>query len=218
MRPLASGFLCLFLASGVGSSHAQAPPIPLPAVPSVRAEKIRIAGVPNAGQVSDQLYRGAQPELGSIAQLKKIGITTIVDLRAEDPGLRDREREEAGRLGIKFVAIPVGGWSNPTNQQIVQFLSLFNGQPRIFVHCRLGKDRSGVFVAAYRIAIQKWPAEKAMREMNDFGFNEFWHPGMMAFVRNFPVRLSSVPALAALSGPVSSRSPASSVSTIISPN
>jgi hypothetical protein len=45
-----------------------------------------------------------------------------------------------------------------------------------------------------------------------FGFNGFWHPGMISFVRNFPSRLTSVPALAALS------SPAPSVPTITSAN
>ena len=43
------------------------------------------------------------------------------------------------------------------------------------------------------------------------GFDGIWHPGMMSFVRNFPARVSSVPALATLA------SPASPVSAI-SPN
>jgi tyrosine-protein phosphatase SIW14 len=141
-----------------------------------------------------------------------MGITTIVDLRAEGTGMRDLEKKEADKIGLRFVSIPVGGWSNPTNGDIAQFLSLFDGHSKVFVHCRLGKDRSGVFVASYRIAIQKWRPEQAIREMYSFGFNGFWHPGMESFVRNFPARLSSVPSLAALSGS------SSSISTIISPN
>jgi tyrosine-protein phosphatase SIW14 len=216
MRHLTLIFLCL--AVGVVSSHAQAPQVTASAIRSDRAEKIRIPGVPNAGKVSDQLYRGAQPHIQSLTKLKEIGITTIIDLRAEDAGMRDQEKKEADRLGIDFVSIPVGGWSNPTNDEIAKFLSLFDSHSKVFVHCRLGEDRAGVFVATYRIAIQKWTAEHAISEMYYFGFNGFWHPGMISFVRNLQAQLSSVPAAAATSSPTSSSSPASSVSAIISPN
>jgi tyrosine-protein phosphatase SIW14 len=212
MRRLALSFLCLYFAVGVRSADAQAPQITRSAIRSNRAEKIRIPGIPNAGKVSEQLYRGAQPHIRSLTKLKEIGITTIVDLRAEDAGTRDQEKKEADRLGIDFVSIPVGGWSNPTNDEIATFLSLFNGQSKVFLHCRLGEDRSGVFVATYRIAIQKWTAEQAIKEMYDFGFNGFWHPGMASFVRNFPARLTSVPELAAFG------SARPSVSTITSAN
>jgi len=212
MRRLALSFLCLYFAVGVRTAGAQAPQVTTSAIRPDRGERIRIAGVPNAGKISEQLYRGAQPHIQSLTQLKKIGITTIVDLRAEDAGTRDQERKEADKLGIDFVSIPVGGWSNPTNDEIAKFLSLFDGHSKVFVHCRLGKDRAGVFVATYRIAMQKWTAEQAINEMYYFGFNGLWHPGMTSFVRNFPSRLTSVPELAGLS------SPAPSVSTITSAN
>lgn len=212
MRRLALSFLCLYFAVGVRSADAQVPQVTTSAIRSDRGERIRIAGVPNAGKVSEQLYRGAQPHIQSLTQLKTIGITTIVDLRVEDAGMRAQEKKEADRLGIHFVSIPVGGWSNPTNDEIAKFLSLFDDHSKVFVHCRLGEDRTGVFVATYRIAIQKWTAEQAINEMHYFGFNGLWHPGMTSFVRNFPARLTSVPALAALS------SARPSVSTITSAN
>jgi protein tyrosine phosphatase (PTP) superfamily phosphohydrolase (DUF442 family) len=214
MRRLALTFLFLYFAMGVRATHAQLPQAATPAIRRDFGEKLRIAGVPNAGKISDQLYRGAQPRIGSIGQLKAMGITTIVDLRGEDVTMRDQEKKEADSLGFRFVSIPVSGWSTPTNDEIAQFLSLFDGhsKERVFVHCRLGEDRAGVFVAMYRIAIQKWSPEQALDEMYFFGFNGFWHPAMISFVHNFPARLTSVPALAALSSPVSS------VSATVSPN
>ena len=213
MRRLLLTFAFLYFALGVGFARAQAPQLSAKATLWTSAEKLRIAGVPNAGKVTEQLYRGAQPHLSSLVRLKEMGITTIVDLRAEDTGMREQEKKEAERLGIHFVSIPEGGWSNPTSDEIAQFLSLFEGRSKekVFVHCHFGQDRSGVFVATYRMAIQKWPPEEAIKEMYYFGFNGFWHPGMMSFVRNFPARVPSVPALAALD------SPASPVSAI-SPN
>ena len=212
MRRLALSFLCFCLIAGARAACAQTPEPGSSEIRPVLAEKIHIAGVPNAGRVDDQLYRGAQPHLQSLTQLKKMGITTIVDLRAEDAGMRDLERKEAGKLGIRFVSIPIGGWADPTNGEIAQFLSLFDGHSKVFVHCHYGEDRAGVFVATYRIAIHKWTPEQAIREMYYFGFNGFWHPGMISFVHDFPARLTSVPELAALSDS------SSSVSTIISPN
>jgi len=66
------------------------------------------------------------------------------------------------------------------------------------VHCRFGDDRTGVFVATYRMALEKWPAEQALKEMYFFGFNGFWHPSMKTFIREFPAHLNSTPALASL--------------------
>ena len=180
---------------------------------SAYGEKLRVMGIPNAGKITDQLYRGAQPRAGGIEHLKKFGITTIVDLRGEDSGMRDLEKKEAEALGIHFVSIPVSGWSPPSTDQVSQFLSLFgNSRERVFVHCRLGEERTGVFVATYRMAAQKWPAEQAIKEMYFFGFNGFWHRAMVSFVREFPALLSSSPTLATLSNSNSS------VSAVAQPN
>ncbi len=164
---------------------------------SAYGEKLRIAGVPNSGKINDHLFRGAQPRDAGLLELKKLGITTIVDLRVEDPAKISWEEKRADSLGIHFVHIAVNGWSPPTNDQVAQFLSLFRGNPqdKIFVHCHYGEDRTGVFVASYRMAFEKLPADQALKEMYYFGFNGFWHPSMAAFVRGFPASLTSAPAL-----------------------
>ena len=164
---------------------------------SAYGEKLRIAGVPNSGKINDHLYRGAQPRDAGLLELKKLGVTTIVNLRGEDPEKSGWEEKRAESLGIRFVHIPVGGWSIPTNEQVAQFLSLFrdNAQEKIFVHCHYGDDRTGVFVASYRMAFEKLPADQALKEMYYFGFNGAWHPSMADFVRNFPASLNAAPAL-----------------------
>jgi tyrosine-protein phosphatase SIW14 len=157
------------------------------------AQKISLVGVPNAGKVSEFLFRGAQPHLPDLAELKKIGITTIVDLRAEFPATRDQERSRAESLGIRFVSLPVGGFSNPTSAQLAEFFNLLRASPpqKIFVHCQYGEDRTGVFIAAYRIAFDHWSSDQAFSEMLAFGFNRSWHPSMESFVRSLPGVLHS---------------------------
>lgn len=179
---------------------ASAQPSSPAAVQPAFGQKLHIAGIRNGGKISAVLYRGAQPSEQGLSELKKLGITTIVDLRGEDAEKIRWERRTAESLGMRFVNIPVSGWSPPTNEQVVQFLSLLRGDStqRIFVHCRFGDDRTGVFVATYRMAFEKWTADQAMNEMYFFGFNGFWHPAMKSFVRNFPERLNSEPALASI--------------------
>ena len=161
------------------------------------AEKVSVSGVPNMGKISGHLYRGAQPDISSLAELKKLGITTIVDLRSESFHTRDLERARAESLGLHFVSIPVAGFANPTSAQLAQFFSLLRQTPpeNIFIHCRYGEDRTGVFIAAYRMAFEKWSADQALSEMNAFGFHHTWHPSMITFVRQFPDRMQSDPAL-----------------------
>jgi protein tyrosine phosphatase (PTP) superfamily phosphohydrolase (DUF442 family) len=182
-----------------------------PSAPTILAtnmgQKLYIDGIGNAGKVTDTLYRGAQPQEMGLSQLKILGITTIVNLRSED---RDRivwERKRTESLGMRFVHIPVNGWSPPSDEQVVQFLSLFHDNPgqKIFVHCRFGEDRTSVFIAAYRIASEKWPVEKAIGEMYFFGFNGRWHPSMKTFIQSFPSRMNSAPGFAALRPPVPQR-------------
>ena len=164
-------------------------PIPL-------GEKLKLSGVPNAGKINDSLFRGAQPRSEGIAELKKLGITTVVDLRGEDPDKIKWERQQAESAGMHFVNIPVSGWSPPTNDQVAQFLSLFKNQKdKIFVHCRFGDDRTGVFVATYRMAHDHWLPHQAIKEMYFFGFNGFWHPAMKSYINDFPDKLKTAPAL-----------------------
>src|SRR5882762_11973182 len=188
------------------SAPADAPAFP----PLAHGEKLHITGIPNAGKITETLYRGAQPREVGLSELKILGITTIVDLRGEDREKIAWERQRAESLGLRFVHIPVDGWSPPTDEQVVQFLSLFrdNSGQKIFMHCHFGDDRTGVFTALYRMAIQKWSAEQAIKEMYFFGFNGFWHPSMKTFVHDFPSRLNSAPALAPLRSPPPQPAPA----------
>jgi tyrosine-protein phosphatase SIW14 len=189
-------FLAPILLSAQNNPAASSPSI----LQAAHGQKLRINGIPNAGKITEVLYRGAQPREVGLTELKMLGVATIVDLRGEDRETIAWERKHAESLGMRFVHIPVSGWSPPTNEQVAQFLSLLRENPgkKIFVHCRFGDDRTGVFVATYRMAIEKWPAEQALKEMYFFGFNGFWHPAMKTFVHDFPERWTSPSTLTSL--------------------
>ncbi len=181
-------------AGGVSAASDGRPPVEQ----SLTSERLQISGIRDAGKVNDFLYRGAQPNDKALDKLQALGITTIVDLRGERHGLVRKEQKNAESLGMDFINLPGNGWTPPPDQQVAEFFSLMQETPkrRVFLHCWLGGDRSGVFVAAYRIAFDGWTPEEAIREMHVFHYNSFWHPAMTKYVREFPSRLASSPELA----------------------
>lgn len=150
----------------------------------------RANGIPNFAKVTPNLYRGGQPTSVGLESLKKIGVDLVVDMRSGD-----RKSEEAAvtKLGMRYVQI---SWHCPfpTNEPFARFLRVIRGNPgkKVFVHCRLGDDRSGMAVAAYRMAEQGWSADEAMDEMKAFGFSRTHHmicPGLAGYEQSFPERL-----------------------------
>jgi protein tyrosine/serine phosphatase len=198
MRPLLCSLALGTLLVSPGVLSAQAPVSSGSSfAASTYAEKLNFAGLPRLGRVNDSLFRGAQPHVEGLQELKKLGITTIIDLRGEAPGKVEWERKQAETLGIRFVHLPVSGWSTPSDEQVAQFFSIFRNNPseKVFVHCRFGEDRTGVFIASYRIAFDHWSADQALNEMLAFGFNRLWHPSMVNYVRSLPALLQSDPIL-----------------------
>ncbi len=151
--------------------------------------------LPNFGEATTTLYRGGQPSKSGFRILAKMGINIVVDLR----GSRDSERKIVTHLGMQYVALP---WHCPfpKDRIFAQFLTLLRKNPgkKIFVHCRLGDDRTGMMIASYRMTQQGWSAEKAEKEMEKFGFS-FTHrrlicPGLSSYEENFPQRFKTSPA------------------------
>lgn len=199
-----SYFAAALLLVGSVATHAQAAAAATAApaasgAPTPAAKRLSVSGIHNAGKVTDFLYRGAQPSKESFAELKKLGVTTVVDLR-EGRNRPKEERKEVESLQMRYVYIPVSGWAPPRNAQVAEFLTLFKNNEqgqKVFVHCHFGDDRTGVMVATYRIAIEHWTVEQAIQEMHSFGFHYHWHPKMEAYVRNFPSALAKDPVFGA---------------------
>lgn len=129
-----------------------------------------IPGLTNFYKVSDSLYRGAQPEVNGFAELKKIGIKTIINLRANHSDV-----EMIKGLGFQYINIPINTW-DIDDKDVAVFLKVVldpNNQP-VFVHCQHGSDRTGTMAAIYRMYVQNWPREKALKELPVFGFHKIW--------------------------------------------
>ena len=125
--------------------------------------------LPHFFRVDEQLTRGGQPTAEGFRQLAKMGVRTVVDLRAEHIG--DKEKEIVESLGMRSVHLPVLPGARPSDKQVLAFLKLAQDpdQKPVFVHCQRGKFRTGILVAIYRIAVLSWPPEKAYAEAQSLG-------------------------------------------------
>src|SRR6266700_89000 len=91
----------VFLATGALAHHPASSLAPgsSPAAQSgVRpayGEKLSITGWSIGVRVNKILYREAQPHIEGIPKQKKLGTKMIVDLRGEDTGRRESEKEQA---------------------------------------------------------------------------------------------------------------------------
>jgi tyrosine-protein phosphatase SIW14 len=177
---------------------AQTPPPDVRSAPNETTPAISpqstLQGVPNFGKATPTLYRGGQPNKEGFANLAKLGIDIVVDLR----GTRAGERRTVTGLGMKYVPIP---WRcfHPHDEVFAQFLTLLRENPgkKVFVHCKVGDDRTGMDIAAYRMAEQGWTAEDAEKEMAVYGVDWFHRticPGLATYEEHFPARFQASPA------------------------
>ena len=75
-------------------------------------------------QVDETLYRGARPNPEQISDLKRFGISTIIDFTTEPFKIADySEANYAKAHAMKHIKIPVVMHTNPTDEQINQFFS-----------------------------------------------------------------------------------------------
>jgi len=99
-----------------------------------------------------------------------MGIKTVVSLRSFHS---DTYKMEG--LAFNYVDIPVKVW-HAEDEDVIRFLKIVTDKTKtpVFVHCEYGADRTGMMVAIYRIVVQGWSKEAAMKEMTEGGFG--WHP------------------------------------------
>lgn len=143
------------------------------------------AAIDNLHQVSPGIYRGARPDAEGLRQLARLGIKTIINLQGgdgdafgelvylrqpgEDPRMIAWERATSAALGMRFVHAPMSSLTTVdarTEKSISVALSVM-ATPRlgpVFVHCELGKDRTGLVIALHRVRCEAWSKSAAKEE------------------------------------------------------
>jgi protein tyrosine/serine phosphatase len=167
------------------------------ALPAAAGSNERLANIriENFGQVSDHYYRGAQPEGRDYADLAALGVRTIIDLQTDgDPN----EARLAKAAGLNYYVIPMSTRRAPTADQLAMFFRLVSDPANpVYVHCKGGRHRTGVMTAAYRMAFDRWTADRAYDEMKRYDFGpSFLHPEFKSYVYSFDASRAPMPAVA----------------------
>lgn len=135
----------------------------------------------NVYRVSADLYRCEQPGSDDIADLKALGMRTIFNLRNYHS-----DSKKFTAAGFTLLANPIDA-GDVTEDYLVATLRQFRAAPKpVIVHCWHGSDRTGVFVAAYRIAFEGWTREAALDEFRHggYGFHEKWYPNLVKLLES----------------------------------
>jgi hypothetical protein len=111
-----------------------------------------ITGAPmlRLSQIMPQLHLGGQYHQRGWPQLKKRGITAVVNLRTEF------DDNHAGLAPPRYLYLPTVDEEPPTLAQLkegVAFIATEIGRGgRVYVHCHLGVGRAATMVAAYLVS------------------------------------------------------------------
>lgn len=156
-----------------------------------RISKIQIE---NFGRINENYYRGAQPKKNDYADLAALGVKSVVDLWGE--GADEPAMVES--LGLRFYRIGLSSRSKPSSEDVARFLAIVNdpaNQP-VFVHCHVGRHRTGVMTAIYRLVHDGWTADRAYAEMKQYKFEKgflqgFVHTELKNYVYDYYSHLST---------------------------
>jgi protein tyrosine/serine phosphatase len=136
------------------------------------ATRIEKPGLPNLHRVSDLIYRSAQPTTAGMRNAERMGIKTVISLRAFHS-----DRDEIKSSGLRRERISFNTW-HPEEEDVLEFLRLVtktNNGPYL-VHCLHGADRTGTMIGIYRMTVQGWTKDEAIAEMTkgNFGYHTIW--------------------------------------------
>lgn len=146
-------------------------------VPAVEAKENRelYTSILRFAEVDDNLYRGGQPNETDLLLLKKHGIKTIINFRAEK-NLVKKEKEQVEKVGLEYIHLP---WTiyGPYKQDVFdRFFELAKNKDTnpIFFHCKRGSERTGVIASAYNMKYKGMSYDAALTDAKQFDIKPLW--------------------------------------------
>ncbi len=123
----------------------------------------------NFYQVTPSIYRSAMPDQRKLKIIQAQHISTVISLIKED------DKQWLGdKTNINYISYPIHA-DRVTDDDVLYILrtikqSLSKGEA-VLLHCKHGQNRTGLFVAMYRIVNQRWTKQHAIWEMANVGYS-----------------------------------------------
>lgn len=152
--------------------------------------------------VDETLMRGAKPDFEQLKELKNSGVKNIISFctnynpKSKTQSGVPEESFLAEKLGMNFYWLPFKSTENPSGDSIRKFFNIIdnsktNGE-KVFIHCRHGADRTGLFSALYRIKYQKVKLSDVIRELMVYGHDANHNPNIIPFIIDFKECLNPI--------------------------
>jgi protein tyrosine phosphatase (PTP) superfamily phosphohydrolase (DUF442 family) len=120
-----------------------------------------VQGITNLRIVDGKVWGGSHPSEGGYRALATAGVTTVVDLRAEDDA---HEHDDLiTSLGMTVVHLPTRDGQPPGADEVASFLAIVDASPgTVFLHCGAGVGRTGSMASAYLVATGQLSSKAAV--------------------------------------------------------
>lgn len=134
-------------------------------------EDILAKSINSPEPVSQSLWRSGRPTLENYKLFAQQGIKIIINLEDDSLAIRN-DAELARRFGMRFYSFPMNPLLPPNDQDMNQVLNLLKFPAgKTLVHCKYGKDRTGLIIGLSRVFIEGWKPPLAYQEMLQKGFH-----------------------------------------------
>ena len=127
----------------------------------------------NFHETEPGLFRMARPTPNDLQYLKEEKkIKTVLNLENDKYAVAN-EKKWAQQLGLNYQSVPMSAFSYPSDQLVDSALAIIRNSAMwpIVVHCKYGRDRTGLIIGLYRVEDGGWSATEAYDEMINIGFN-----------------------------------------------
>lgn len=128
--------------------------------------------------VSTSVFRGPRPTPEDFGYIKQT-FKQIISLE----GAAEDAQEVIDLYPTVVLSFPISTWdiyfSGITTTRLTEILMGINSSPRpVLIHCQYGRDRTGLVIAAYRVTVQGWSKDSAMKEAVDMGYHRILNMGL----------------------------------------
>jgi|SRR5436309_1417729 len=152
--------LFLIVATGISIAAAQS-----------QVKKETVPGITNFAHVETTVACAGAVTPSSVAEIKKMGFGSIINLRlANEQGADiDAEAAAAKAAGINFIHLPLNG-ASPDPAVVDRFLKVIteSGNQPSFIHCASGNRASAMWLIK-RVLVDKWDNDRASAEAAQLG-------------------------------------------------
>lgn len=118
----------------------------------------------NFHPISDEAFRSSQPTMWQLRRMvRKHGIRTIINLKDAKPDSPywQFEREQCADLGVRMVDVNITSRRVPDVSKLRLAQQIFEtAEYPIWIHCKAGIDRTGIYAALYQYFRMGRPIEQ----------------------------------------------------------